>query len=104
MQAALVFLQSFCTLQAQKAGKTKQGSYQLPFYFHVFGFCTCANIKQVPGYKETDPDVQFTCNYPDNWVSIPALKHILLQCFPQDKYYGWGSASVIYEVWSTMFN
>ena len=42
----------------------------------MFGFCTCANIKRVPGYKETDPDVQFTDNYPDNPVFVPALIRI----------------------------
>ena len=42
-------------------------------FHHVFGFCACANIKRVPGYKETDPDVQFADTYPDNWASIPAL-------------------------------
>ena len=26
------------------------------------------------------------------------------QCFPQDKYYGWGSASVVHDVWLTVFN
>ena len=41
--------------------------------YHMFGFCTCANIKRAPGYKETDPDVQFTDNYLDNWVSVPAI-------------------------------
>ena len=45
----------------------------MQFLFHMFGFCTCANIKRVPGYKETDLDVQFTDNYLDNWVSISAL-------------------------------
>ena len=39
----------------------------------MFGFCACTNIKQVPGYKETDPDVQFVDNYPDNLVSVPAI-------------------------------
>ena len=48
----------------------------LLFRFHVFGFCACANIKRVPGYKGTDPDVQFAGNYLDNWESIPALVHI----------------------------
>ena len=40
----------------------------------MFGFCTCANIKQVhvSSYKETDLHVQFTDNYPD-WVSVPVL-------------------------------
>ena len=45
----------------------------MQFRFHVFGFCACSNIKQVPGYNETDPDVQFTDNYRDNRVSVPAL-------------------------------
>ena len=45
----------------------------LQFRFHLFGFCTCANIKRVPGYKETDPNVQFMDNYPDNRVSVPSL-------------------------------
>ena len=39
----------------------------------MFGFCSCTNIKRVPGYKETDADVQFVDNYQDNRVSIPAL-------------------------------
>ena len=43
------------------------------FPFHVFGFCACANIKQVPRYKETDPEVQFADNYSNNEVSAPAL-------------------------------
>ena len=42
---------------AKKASKMKQDIYQPQFPFHVFGFCTCANIKRVPGCKETDPDV-----------------------------------------------
>ena len=37
------------------------------------GFCMCSNIKRVPGYKETEPDVQFMDNYPDNRISLPAL-------------------------------
>ena len=39
----------------------------------MFDFCTCTNIKQIPGHKETDHDVQFTDNYLDNQVSVPAL-------------------------------
>ena len=39
----------------------------------MLGFCTCTNIIQVPGYNETNSDVQFTDNYSDNRVSIPAL-------------------------------
>ena len=39
----------------------------------MFGFCACTNIKRVPGYKETDPDVQFADSYPDNQVSVPAI-------------------------------
>ena len=39
----------------------------------MLGFCTCTNVKQVPGYSETNSDVQFTDNYSDNRVSIPAL-------------------------------
>ena len=35
-------------------------------------------IKRVPGYKETDPDVQFTDNYPDNRVSVPVLLYICI--------------------------
>ena len=43
----------------------------------MFGFCTCANIKnKYLGYKETDPDIQFTDNYPDNWVSVSAVDDI----------------------------
>ena len=48
----------------------------LQFRFYVFGFCACTNIKRVPGYKATDPDVQFMNNYPDNRVSVPALLYI----------------------------
>ena len=48
----------------------------MQFRFHMFNFCTCANIKQVPGYKETDPDVQFT----DNRVSVPALYNVCMLC------------------------
>ena len=39
----------------------------------MLGFCTCTNVKQVPGYSETNSDVQFTDNYSDNRVSIPDL-------------------------------
>ena len=35
-------------------------------------------MKQVPGYTETDPAVQITDNYPDNWVSISTLIIITL--------------------------
>ena len=52
---------SYRSLKAKKAGNMEQDSYQLPFYcifdFQVFGFCACANIKHVPRYKETYPDV-----------------------------------------------
>ena len=44
--------------------------------FHVFDFCTCANIKRVPEYKETDPEVQFT----NNRVSVPALINMYNVC------------------------
>ena len=50
----------------------------MQFWFHKFGFCTCANIKRVPGYTETDPDVQITDNYLDNWVSVSDLIIITL--------------------------
>ena len=42
----------------------------------VFGFYACTNIIRVPGYKGTDPDVQFAYNYPDNQISVPALVHV----------------------------
>ena len=40
----------------------------------MFDFCACANIKRVPGYKETDPDVQFVDNYLYNRASVPPLR------------------------------
>ena len=39
---------------------------------------SCTNIKRIPGHKETDPDVQFTNNYPDNWAFVAAL--IIIAC------------------------
>ena len=59
IQAALVFL-CFALYKPKKAGKTEQDTYQPPFYCN-FDF-TCLVSKRVPGYKETDPDVQFVDN------------------------------------------
>ena len=72
IQAALVFLQIILHSTSQKSWYLPT-TILLQFRFHMFGFCACTNIKQVPRYKETDPDVQFADNYLDNWVLVPAL-------------------------------
>ena len=70
IQAALVFLQIVLHSSSQKSWWNR--AWHLPtaillhFRFHMFGFCTCANIKRIPGYKEPGLDVQFT----DNWVAL----------------------------------
>ena len=51
----------------------RHGRRHLSTAILLIGFCTCVNINQVPGYKEKDLDVQFTDNYPDTRVSVPAL-------------------------------
>ena len=79
IQSALVYLQIVLLSKAKNVDKRLLSTaILLLFRFHVFGFCTCENNKQVPGYKETEPDVQFSNNYPDNWASIPALVTIFV--------------------------
>ena len=62
------FCRSFCHSTSQKM-LVKQSkiltltAILLQFQFPLFGFCTCANIKRIHGYKETEPDVQFAHNY-----------------------------------------
>ena len=68
---------SFCTLQAKKAGNAEQDTYH--FAIFMFGFCASPNINRVPGYKETDPDVQFADNYLGNPSST--LVHVHFTCY-----------------------
>ena len=69
IQAALVFLQIILHYTSHLS--TANSYFFAISISPVFGFCECANIKRVPGYKETD--VQLADNRPDNRVSIPAL-------------------------------
>ena len=63
-----VFTDRSALYKPKKLVKRSKTLINWQFRFHVFGFCACTNIKRVPGYKETDPDIQFVDNYPDNRV------------------------------------
>ena len=82
IQAALLFLQTILHSTNLKAGNIERDTYPQPFYCNFDNTClfsvhACANIKQVPGYKETYLGVQLLDSYLDNWLSVPAL-HIIL--------------------------
>ena len=75
---ALMLLQTI--LQAKKLvtqSKTLIHNHFISNFDITCLFCACANIKQVPGYKETYLGVQLLDSYLDNWLSVPAL-HIIL--------------------------
>ena len=60
----------------------KQSKTHINYHFIAISisrvwFLHMHNIKRVPGYKETDLDVQFVDNYQDNRVSVPALITII---------------------------
>ena len=54
------FYRSFCTLQAKKAGKTEQDTYQPPFYCNLDLPCLVSvHAQTLNEYPDKDPDVQF---------------------------------------------
>ena len=85
------FYRLFCTLQHQKSwlngarhisttillqyqfhmfGSHISTTILLQYQFHMFGSVHAQTLNE---YSDTDPNVHFADNYPDNQVSIPAL-------------------------------
>ena len=83
IQAALVFVQivlhSTSQKKARKMNEVRHLSTAilLQFPFHMFGFCAYQTLNEYLDNKETDPDVQFADNYPDQdskltfWSTCP---------------------------------
>ena len=62
-------------LYKPKAGNTEQDTYQLPFYCNFdFTSLVSAHAQTINEYPDTKRQIwMFGDNYPDNWVSVPAL-------------------------------
>ena len=75
IQARLMFLQIILHSTSLKAGNTEQDTYQLPFYCNFdFTSLVSAHAQTINEYPDTKRQIwMFGDNYPDNWVSVPAL-------------------------------